>query len=320
MNRILTRRAFNLPADPWSQLDLATADSARVRPMVDAAISAQAMVAILGPRGAGKTRAVSAALRAHRNAQVVETVRLDKEKLSLGDIQSALIVDLRTDQTESPRRSGEARSRQLRRILGEAADRGPVVLLIDDSQGLNRHTLRGLKRLRELSYGGRAPLLGIVLLGQRDMLQEIDEIRLRSDGMWMECLLEGEARTALQQAVGRACEPGVIDVLAQAASGKPWLDMIDSADQALSCAMAAGHGQVSLVDAMQATNAHGASLKALAQAAGVSQAQIARSTGRSETQVSRVLSGERRDAETQKAISDFLNQKQQAISATGGAR
>lgn len=319
MNRILTRRAMDLPADPWSQINIPTADSARVRPMIDAAVTAQAMVAILGPRGAGKTRAATTALRAHRNAQVVETVRLDKEKLNLGDIQSALIVELRTDPTESPRRSGEARSRQLRRILGEAAERGPVVLLIDDSHVLNKHTLRGLKRLRELAFGGRAPLLGIILLGQRDMLQEIDEIRLRSDGMWMDGLMESEARTALQHAIGRACETDAIAAMAQSANGRPWLDMIDDADRALAAAMAAGHRKITIADAAAAT---GAGLMSLAKSAGVTPTQIARATGQSESKVTSVLSGNGADIATQRAITDFLtggSSPQLKAASAGGA-
>jgi len=317
MNRILTRKAMDLPADPWSQINIQTADSARVRAMVDAAVDDKAMVAILGPRGAGKTRAATSALRAHRKAKIVETVRLDKEKLTLGDIQSALIVELRTDETESPRRSGEARSRQLRRILGKAAEFGPVVLLIDDSHVLSKQTLRGLKRLRELVFGGKSPL-GIVLLGQRDMLQEIDEIRLRSDGMWMDGLMESEARTALQQAIGRACEQDAIAVLAQAANGRPWLDMIDNADRALASALAAGHRKITIADAAAAT---GAGLQSLAKSVGVTPAQIARATGKTESQVTSALSGSGADQATQRAITDFLihGNAQPLRAASGGA-
>ena len=83
---------------------------------------------------------------------------------------------------ETPRRSGEARSWQVQRILGEASRGGQrVVLLIDDAHVLHHQTLRALKRLLELSWAGRSPLLGIVLLGQHDRTASIPEVGLRTD-------------------------------------------------------------------------------------------------------------------------------------------
>lgn len=326
MSIYLTRQSFGLPAHPWERIDLATADSARAAALVAAAVGhiprsnrdhAQGMVSILGPRGAGKTRAVKAALDRFPTVRVVELLRSTRERAHMGDIEEALIRDL---SNVPPRRGGEARTRQLRWILGEAQDTQPVVLVIDDAHTIHSATLRGLKRLRELGWKGRRTLLGVIMMGQRDSSQNIDEIRLRSDRVWLEGLTQAEAKLALEQAVGSALEPDALQALAAApAPRRTWLDLQCAVDQALALALAAGHHRVTLADAVQAT---GAGLQALAQASGISQAEIARQVGSSETTVSRLLRGEREDPKLQDRITDLLlggAQQPAARRAAGGA-
>lgn len=314
MSRILTRKAFGLRADPWSDLSIQTADGLRVAAMVEAAVGptkrtdrqyGQAMVSILGERGAGKNVAVQNALDAYPDIRIISLLRLTRERAHMGDIEDAIISDL---SKESPRRSGEARSRQLRRILGEAQLRHPVVLLIDDSHVLHPSTQRGLKRLRELTWTGRRCLIGVILIGQRDTTAAIDEVGLRSDSVWLEGLTRDEAMAALNLAIGPACEPGAIAAMADSPKiRKTWLDLQSAADQALAIAMASGHKKITVADVVQAI---GAGLKVLAQTIGVSQAEIAKAIGKSEPQVSRLLSGERQDAETQDRITEFLLKEQ----------
>ncbi len=321
MNRILTRTAMGLPANPWGRLNLATADAGRVDTMVSAAVGAdqndrgQAMVSILAQRGNGKTRAVQAALNQCRQCQCVWVIRLDKRKVAISDIESALAAEL-APKDFSLGRSGETRIRRLRQVIGEASMRGPIVLVIDDAHELHPNTIRALKRLRELHWMGRSPLLGIILIGQKDMLQGIDEVSLRSDSLWMEGLTQPEAYTALSNTVGPAFEPQALSALS--GGGANWLDLIDSADQALTLAHAQGHRKVTLTDAVQAT---GQGLKGLAEAVGVSQAEIARAVGKSETQVSRVMSGERENPEVQAKIADFLvgktGQEKRSVAGVG---
>ena len=194
---ILTRAAWDLPADPWSGVDLRTADATRAELLVRAAYDAHAMVSLIGHRGCGKTHAVRRAIAP--GVKVVEPLRLDRERLHLGDIQAAIIRDL---SDEPMRQSGEARSGQVRRLLGTAQPR--TVLFIDDAHCLHPATVRGLKRLRELSYHGRKSLIGVVLAGQRDVTANIPEVGLRSDRLTLAGLTAREAAEALSAGHERA--------------------------------------------------------------------------------------------------------------------
>lgn len=310
MSRILTRHAFNLGADPWGDLSIQTADATRVETMVRAAVGpmprtnhnyGQAMVSILGERGIGKNCAVQAALDKCPGAKVVWLQRLTREKTHMGDIEDAIISEI---SRESPRRSGEARSRQLRRLLGEAQEKNPVVLVLDDAHRFHPNTLRGLKRLREMSWTGRRCLIGIILIAQRDAAKSVDEVGLRSDAVWMEGLTKIEAFQALNLAIGTACDHEALQALADSNTvRKTWLDLQAASDQVLESALADGRNKVSLKDVVLTI---GAGLKAMAQEAGITQSAIAKAVGGSETQVSRVMSGERTDADLQNKITDFL--------------
>ena len=239
MTRILIRTRFGLPPDPWSGLALETIDARHAGQLIQAAVTSQMMVAVLGPRGSGKTSATRAALR-HLDVQVAEPLRLDRERLHLGDIQSAIVRDL---SDETPRRSGEARSHQVRRVLGTASRSRPVVLVLDDAHVLHPSTLRGLKRLRELTWLGASPLLGIVLLGQRDRTEDVPEVGLRSDSLRFGGLTQAEAGQALIQALNKGrvvLEPNAVATLAASPRARNWLDLQALADDCLAEAAARG--------------------------------------------------------------------------------
>ena len=242
--KILTRQHFKLPADPWAGWTCATADQTRVADLIKAAVAGDLFVSIIGPRGSGKTRAARAALAAcGAGARVVEPLRLTRDKLHMGDIETALIVSLAD---ESPRRSGEARSRQARRVLGTASRNKKIALFIDDAHVLHSQTLRALKRLRELSFAGRAPLLSVILAAQRDKTASIPEVGLRSDALTLGGLAKVEVEEALRAA-------GLLDgvltqdaalLLAAAPAAGNWLDLRQLVDDCLFQALAAGARQV----------------------------------------------------------------------------
>ena len=166
---------------------------------------------------------------------MVEPLRLDRERLHMGDIQAAIVRDV---SDESPRRSGEARSGQVRRVLGAA--RGSVVLWIDDAHVLHHATLRGLKRLRELTWRGTGPLLGIVLTGQTDRVARVPEVGLRANRLACAGLAQPEARTAIGHALGGLVEAAALDALAAAPAARNWLDLDALVDACL--LEAAGRG------------------------------------------------------------------------------
>lgn len=242
--KILTRQHFKLPADPWAGWTCATADQTRVADLIKAAVAGDLFVSIIGPRGSGKTQAARAALAdCGAGARVVEPLRLTRDKLHMGDIETALIVSLAD---ESPRRSGEARSRQARRVLGAASRNKKIALFIDDAHVLHSQTLRALKRLRELSFAGRAPLLSIVLAAQRDKTASIPEVGLRSDALTLGGLAKVEVEEALRAAglLDSAMTPDGARLLAAAPAASNWLDLRQLVDDCLFQALAAGARQV----------------------------------------------------------------------------
>lgn len=242
--KLIHRQQVGLPADPWAAIGHhPTADSTRVALAVQAAVEARALVSVLGPRGAGKTCALRAALAAHDGVRVVEPLRLDRERLHLGDVASAIVREL---SDEAPRRSGEARAHQVRRILGGASRvGGRVVLVIDDAHCLHGQTVRGLKRLRELSWIGRSPLLGVVLVGQRDAAARAPEVGLRGDALWLAGLTVPEAASAIRAVARQASGAALLDDeavahLAANQRARTWLDLAALMDDCWSRVVATG--------------------------------------------------------------------------------
>ena len=245
--RTLLRKRFGLPADPWAAFHLQTADAAQTARMVEAAAEARLFVSLLGARGSGKTHAVRRALRSIQDVHLVEPLRLNRERLHIGDIECAIVHALAPD--ERPRRSGEARSHQVRRVLGRRARNSRTVLLIDDAHVLHHSTLRAMKRLRELAWQGVSPLLGIVLVGQADRAAAIPEVGLRSDRLWLSGLLPEEAAAALDRAFNRRSRrdvipPEAIVALSASQRARNWLDLAALADDCLVEAAVRGEDRI----------------------------------------------------------------------------
>ena len=247
---ILLRNRFGLPPDPWKGHYVKTADAERAAALVGAAVAQQALVSIVGHSGSGKTKAVDQAL-AGVQAQVVEVQRLDRERLRMGDVTVALVRDL-ADGRENPRRSGEVRAGQVRRLLGYAEK--PVVLVIDDAHELHSSTLRGLKRLRELRWSGRKELLGIVLVGETDRTAPIPSVDRRAGKVHLSGLSVTEARAALQLAWSEVLHADAIERVAASPPARNWFTMHCLLDQALLVAASRGEGTVSAAAAAAAIN------------------------------------------------------------------
>ena len=240
--KILNRKHFDLPGDPWAGVEIQTADAYRIGEMVTAAIDSRAMVSILGQRGSGKTHSVRAALRS-ADVRLVEPLRLTRDKLHMGDIETAIVREL---SDESPRRSGEARSHQVRHILGRASREQRIVLVIDDAHVLHGLTLRALKRLRELAWMGRSPLLGIVLIGQVDKTAAIPEVGLRSDRLWLSGLSADEASRVVRQVLGDVIDHLAARVVVSSDQARNWLDLQALIDDCLAEAIVQGSETITL--------------------------------------------------------------------------
>lgn len=251
--KTLHRKRLGLAADPWAGFHLDTADAARTALLVEAAAEARLFVSVLGARGSGKTHAVRRALRSVPNVRVVEPLRLRRECLHIGDIECAIVRELAPN--DRPRRSGEARSVQVRRLLGQGARDDRVVLVIDDAHVLHHATLRALKRLRELAWLGVSPLLGVVLVGQADRAEAVAEVGLRSDRLWFGGLLAEDAAAAMERALNRRSgrkivAPDAIVALAASPRARNWLDLAALIDQCLAEAAARGEDRITRAAAL----------------------------------------------------------------------
>lgn len=237
----LTRKQFGVALDPYKGLMVRTADAARIEELVHAAVQHRTIVSIAGPRGSGKTRAAAMVLKGGLRPAVVEPLRLDREKLHLGDIQSAIVREL---SDERPRTSGEARSGQVRRVLRAASRHGPVALWIDDAHVLHPSTVRGLKRLTEFRGADGEGLLAVILTGQSDGTAGVPEVALRSDRMTCAGLTADEARAAIERALGELVAPAESAALAASPRARNWLDLAALVDECLQQAAARGEDRV----------------------------------------------------------------------------
>lgn len=133
-------------------------------------------LAVVGESGAGKTVLRKDLLdRIRREAQPIRAIQprmIDKGKLHASAISDAIICDC---SLEAPRRSIEAKDRQVERVLTSSSRAGVRhVLLIEEAHDLTVSTLKKLKRYWELEDGFRR-LLAIILIGQPELRDKLDE-------------------------------------------------------------------------------------------------------------------------------------------------
>ena len=83
-----------------------------------------------------------------------------------------------------------------------------------------------------------------MLVGQQDATHAVDEVRLRSDRLWMEGLTRAEAKRALEAALGNVIEPSAAALIAKHPAARNWLELIALADRCLAEAMAKGERRV----------------------------------------------------------------------------
>lgn len=237
MNRLLARAYFNLNLGLWGEFFHRTSDVLRVTTAVKAACEHQAFVSISGARGTGKTCAVRKALAQMEQVRLIEPLRLTRERLHLGDIEIAILRDL---SDETPRRGAESRSHQVRRVVGTVSQKAFCVLLLDDAHLLHPATLKGLKRLRELTWLNKSPLLGVVLTGQHDRAASISEVALRMDSIQMQGLTTREIKEALTALLRDKIEASALTLMAKTEQARNWLDLERLIDEALMLTQAQG--------------------------------------------------------------------------------
>lgn len=144
--------------------------------MRDAA-HAQGIVAVVGDSGAGKTtlrRMLIEELRQDDKVTVIMPCIIDKTRITAASLCEAIICDI---SDENPKRSLEAKARQVERLLRDSSRSGHKhVMIIEEAHDLTIPTLRYLKRFWELE-DGFTKLLGIIMIGQTELGLKLQEHR-----------------------------------------------------------------------------------------------------------------------------------------------
>jgi type II secretory pathway predicted ATPase ExeA len=182
MLTLKTFKKFGLTADPFSgdvvkAEDVYLTDDTRfIAEYILQSAKAGGMVALVGESGSGKTTirryAIDRMAAEGQKVRIIAPRCIDKTRLSTSSICDAIISDC---STETPRRTMEAKARQIERILTHSSRAGwSHVLMIEEAHDLNINTLKYLKRFWELEDGYKK-LLSIVLIGQIEMKAKLDE-------------------------------------------------------------------------------------------------------------------------------------------------
>lgn len=135
------------------------------------AIFAGRLVAITGPTGVGKTMTLNrlqAELAADRKYIVARSLSIEKSRLLLPALMTALFLDVSDDLETKVPTQPEKRERLLQELFRK--QRKPVVLFVDEAHDLHGNTLVGLKRLIEIVQAGGG-ILSIVLVGAPEATQ-----------------------------------------------------------------------------------------------------------------------------------------------------
>jgi type II secretory pathway predicted ATPase ExeA len=184
MLQMKTFRKFGLSQDPFSG-DVVKADDVYLTDDTRFAAEyllqtakAGGMVALVGESGSGKTTlrryAIDRMAAEGEKVRVITPRCVDKTRLSTSTICDAIIADC---STEAPRRTLEAKARQVERILTNSSRSGySHVLMIEEAHDLSIPTLKYLKRFWEMEDGFKK-LLSIVLVGQIELKAKLDESR-----------------------------------------------------------------------------------------------------------------------------------------------
>lgn len=135
-------------------------------------------IAIIGESGAGKTTLkrdlIEGAKQDQDNVIIIQPQAIDKTRLNVAHLCDAIIDDVSQGNTH-PKRSMEAKARQIKRLLTESSRAGNKhCLVIDEAHDLTVPVLKYLKRFWELEDGMRR-LLAIVLIGQPELKIKLNE-------------------------------------------------------------------------------------------------------------------------------------------------
>ena len=131
------------------------------------------LIALTGIVGSGKTRTlrhIQESLKKEKQVLVSQSLSVEKNRLTLGVLISALFCDLRRTKNDKIPSQPEQRERDLRDLI--KSKKKPVVLFVDEAHDLHGKTLVALKRLIEVIQGAGG-VLSIVLAGHPKLSNDL---------------------------------------------------------------------------------------------------------------------------------------------------
>ncbi|MEL6128880.1 MAG: AAA family ATPase [Cyanobacteria bacterium J06628_4] len=146
------------------------------------AIRQGGLIAMTGVVGSGKTttlRQLQTELKREKEVIISSSLAVDKNRVNLGTLITALFFDLSTERDFKLPSQPERRERKLLELVEKC--RKPVVLIVDDAHDLHSQTLVGLKRLIELVQD-RGRVLAILLAGHPKLKNDLRRPNLEEIG------------------------------------------------------------------------------------------------------------------------------------------
>lgn len=136
------------------------------------------MLAVIGESGSGKTTLrrllIDRITAEEMKIKIIFPRTIDKGRLTAGSICDAIIADC---SEQRPKRSLEAKARQIEKVLTASARSGwSHVLMIEEAHDLTIQTMKYLKRFWELEDGFKK-LLSVILVAQPELKSKLDESR-----------------------------------------------------------------------------------------------------------------------------------------------
>lgn len=169
-----------------------TAQHAQLLKDLKLSIQQGGLIAMTGIVGAGKTtllRQLQAVLQREKEVLISTSLAVDKNRVKLTTLMTALFFDLATERDFKLPTQPERRERKLLELVEKR--RKPVLLIVDDAHDLHNQTLVGLKRLVELIQD-RGRVLSILLSGHPKLKNDLRRPNLEEVGARAETFsLEG---------------------------------------------------------------------------------------------------------------------------------
>lgn len=145
--------------------------------MLDAAQNS-GFLAVIAEVGAGKSvmrRAVIDKMRQDQRVRVVYPRIIDKTRVTAGSLCDAIVHDLSGDDGVKVKTKLEDKARQVEKLLiARVSQATRVCLILEEAHDLTTPALKYLKRFNEMELGF-TKLLGIILLGQSELANKLDE-------------------------------------------------------------------------------------------------------------------------------------------------